>query len=470
MSLDVSIDDIGPCRKHVRVKVPQADIDHFRQEALDEVKETAAVPGFRPGRVPVKLIEKRYKKEITDQVRQKVLLGSLEQLADDKSLDPINQPDFDIETLILPDEGDFEYEFDVEVRPEFELPNYVGVTLQRPTREITDDDVDKYIERYLMQYRRIEPSSEPVQAGDYIKADIECLSAGQLLQRFSNVHLQVRSKLRFLDGELENVDTLLAGAVPGTVKEAEIVISQESPSIAQRGETVQVRITVHTVDKAVLPELTPEFFESIGVDDLEEMRVNARGTLQRQLQYEQRQSARKQVLEKITESATWELPEELVSKQVENAMRREILELQQAGYTTQEIANREADLRRNSLTTTRQGLKEHFVLDKIATKESIECEEHDIESEIYMMSLQRGENPRRVRARLQKSGLIENLEAQIRERKAVDFVLKSAVYEDVPVPSPVQDDVFSIARYICIATPTVEPDDDDDGAEADAGE
>ena len=79
MSLEVDISNVGPCRKHVRVKVPQADIDHFREEALEEVAGTASVPGFRPGRVPTKLVEKRFKKELTDQVRQRVLLTSLEQ-------------------------------------------------------------------------------------------------------------------------------------------------------------------------------------------------------------------------------------------------------------------------------------------------------------------------------------------------------------------------------------------------------
>ncbi len=139
--------------------------------------------------------------------------------------------------------------------------------------------------------------------------------------------------------------------------------------------------------------------------------------------YEQRQAVREQVLEKITESATWDLPEQLVRRQVENALRRTILEMQQAGFTTREIQARENKLRQNAVSSTRQALKEHFILDKIAEKESIEVVPADIETEIRLMAVQRGESPRRVRARLEKTGMIENLEAQIRERKAVDIIL-----------------------------------------------
>ena len=216
-----------------------------------------------------------------------------------------------------------------------------------------------------------------------------------------------------------------------------------------RGEKLEVLITVAEVERVKAPELTPAFFDRIGYADLAALRDEVRGMLERQVVYDQRQSVRRQVIEKITESATWELPEQLVRKQTENALRREILEMEQAGFTSQQIMARENQLRQNAVTTTRQALKEHFVLDKIAETEKIEVSPVDIESEIQMMAIQRGENPRRVRARLIKSGVIENLEAQIRERKAVDVVLKSAVYEDVPVPPTQYDDVQAVSISVC---------------------
>lgn len=173
--------------------------------------------------------------------------------------------------------------------------------------------------------------------------------------------------------------------------------------------------------------------------------------LERQLTYEQRQSARSQVLDKITESADWDLPEELVLRQTENALRREVLEMQQAGFTSSQIRARENEIRQRAVSTTRQALKEHFVLDRIATQEDIQVSSSDIDVEIQMMAMQSGESPRRVRARLIKSGMIENLEAQIRERMAVDFILEKAEFVDIESEQADEGDrICSIPIAICI--------------------
>ena len=155
------------------------------------------------------------------------------------------------------------------------------------------------------------------------------------------------------------------------------------------------------------------------------------------------------MLDKITASADWDLPESLVRQQTENALRREILEMSQAGFTREQIMVRENQIRQDALVTTRQALKEHFVLDKIATKEGIECEQSDIDRELLMMSFQSGEPVRRIRARMAKSGMIDNLEAQLRERKAVDFILEKATFEEVP-RKPVEKNEQASARFaIC---------------------
>jgi len=214
-----------------------------------------------------------------------------------------------------------------------------------------------------------------------------------------------------------------------------------------RGEEIALTLKVLAVKEVKLPELDSEFLERIEMESADDLRDAVRDSLERQLKYEQRQSTRRQVLEKITASADWDLPEKLVMNQVENALRREMLEMQQAGYTTQQIRSRENEMRQRAVSETRQALKEHFVLDKIAEAEEIQVTPSDIEAEIIMMAMQSGENPRRVRAKLQKSGMIENLEAQIRERKAVDVILDKAQFEDVPAEADDSSDDVEAVRY-----------------------
>jgi trigger factor len=467
LAIEVDIQNVGPCKKHVRVKVPRSDIEHFSTEAIGEIVQTASVPGFRPGRVPPALAKRRFKEEIADSVRQRVLMTSLEQLADENSLDPINEPDFDVESLRIPDEGDFEYEFDVEVRPEFEVPNYGGLKIERPIREVSEDDISAYLNRFIAQYGTFVDREVPAEAGDFVTVDLEFSRNGESFRKLPAVNLQLKPTIRFRDAEITEFDKLMAGSTPGTKKTAEITISNEAEQVEMRGEKISVTLDVTAVQQQQLPELNAAFFERVGYGDGQELRDEIQGMLQRQVTYDQRQACRRQVLEKITESASWDLPESLVNKQTENALRREILEMQQAGFTTQQILARENELRQQSISSTRQALKEHFVLDRIATQEKIEVSPIDIESEINMMAVQRGESPRRVRARLTKTGVIENLEAQIRERKAVDFILKSAQFEDVPAPkSAPSDDVQALSLSVCgMSSVVVEPTEEGDADE-----
>ena len=446
MTLQVDIQNVGPCKRHVNVKIPRADIDHYFNQTVGELVSSAVVPGFRPGHVPRKLVERRFRKEVADQIKQKILVDSLEQLAAENDLDAINEPNLRVETLQIPEEGDFEYEFDVEVRPEFELPDYKGLKIDRPVWTVSDKDVEEYLGKFLAQFESLTPSTEPAAAGDVIVASLVFKHGEETLGHLSNQRIRIKPVLRFQDAEVAEFDKLVIGAKPGDTREAETKVSMESSRIELRGENVKILFNISEVLHPVRPELTKEFLQTIGVESEEELRAEVRKVLERQVTFEQRQSARRQVLEKITESADWDLPESLVRRQVENALRREILEMQQAGFTQQQIQARENELRQNSVTTTRQALKEHFVLDRIATEEELEVTPADIETEIGLMAMQRGESPRRVRARLEKQGMIENLQAQILERKAIDVVLDRAEYKDVPKDRPESDDVEAIAH------------------------
>jgi trigger factor len=472
LELDVEIKDAGPCKKHVRVRIPRAEVDRFYEETVKTLAERTAIPGFRPGHVPQKLVEKRFRTELANDVKQRVLVESMEQLSEHENLDPINEPDIDVDAIELPEEGDFEYEFDIEVRPDFKLPNYDGLTIKRPVREITDADVDRHYESFLSQYGQLAPHEGAVEPGDVVSVSIETERDGQKLLNVADASLRVRPVLRFADAELNGFDKLMSGAQTGDERTTAVTVSPEAEEVELRGERIEVRFRVLDVKRWRKPEITKEFLSRIGVESEEELRKEIHESLGRRVTFEQRQAVREQVSEKITESATWDLPEQLVRRQVENALRRTILEMQQAGFTTREIQSRENALRQNAVTSTRQALKEHFILDKIAEQENVEVTPQDIQSEIRLMAMQRGETPRRVRARLEKSGMIENLEAQIRERKAVDVILERAKYKDVPLELSLDERVEPAPYSVChtnVTTETAEPETEEQ-AESKAGE
>jgi trigger factor len=155
--------------------------------------------------------------------------------------------------------------------------------------------------------------------------------------------------------------------------------------------------------------------------------------LQRRLEYQQRQSARDQILGQISATTSWELPEELLARQARKALARKVMEMRSEGMSEDEIRSRQRLLQQDVLKSTALALKEHFVLQKIAETEKIDVDESDVDTEIERIANQYDESPRRVRARLEKDDLMETLAAEIIERKALDLILDSAEYEDVPL-------------------------------------
>ena len=449
LNLKVEVKDAGPCLKHVRVTIPREDIEHFYDHAVEDLSGSAAVPGFRVGKVPKALVQRRFRGELKDQVKQRLLVESLEQVADENELDPINEPNLDVAALDIPEEGDFEYEFDVEVRPDFEVPDYTGLKIERPKVEVTDEQVNSYLERFLAQYGQLEPHEAAAEPGDFLTLSAKFTRNGETLHDIDEFTARLRPVLRFRDAELENFQELFAGANIGDVREADLTVSSEAETVELRGEALHATFELLDLKRLQLPEMNKALLDRIGAESEEELRANIRQSLERQAVYRERQYARTQVLGKITESANWDLPEKLVTRQVENALRRELLEMQQAGFTAADIRVRENQIRQNAITSTRQALKEHFVLDRIATQEKIEVTNRDLDQEIMLMAVQQGESPRRLRSRLQKTGLIENLEAQLRERKAVDFVLSKAEYVDIPPKDEPVDRVEAIPQSVC---------------------
>ncbi len=173
LEIEVAISDAGPCKKRLKITVPRGEIDRQYEESVNTLRKEAVVPGFRPGRAPKQLVVKRFKKQVSDQVKSALLTSSLQQIDKDYDLDPITQPKLDIEAIVLPDDGPMNFEMDIEVRPEFDLPNYQGLKVARPIAEITEKDIDLQLTYYLEQRGQVVPKLEgAAERGDYLTADL----------------------------------------------------------------------------------------------------------------------------------------------------------------------------------------------------------------------------------------------------------------------------------------------------------
>jgi trigger factor len=417
----------------IRITIPPEDIKSHFDEQYTELVHNAEVPGFRPGHAPRRLIEKKYYKEVADQVKRKLLMASLEQVGEEHNIQAISEPKFDVESIAVPTDGPMVYEFEVEVSPEFELPNYKGLKIKRPVKEFGEADVQKQLKKFMENYGQLVPKSGAAAADDHLIVDVVFRDGGQEISRTNELSLRIQPVLRFRDGTIEKFDKTMIGVKAGDVRQASVVISNEAPNQALRGRSIDAEFTVQDIKRLRLPEMNEEFLAKVGYETEEQLRDALHSVLRRRLEYEQRRVARQQLLDQLTSAVNIDLPQDLVKRQVQTTLRRKVMELREAGFGEDEIRRRYVELQQNSISATQQSLREHFILAKIADGEELKVTPEDIENQVEVMAMQADESPRRVRARLEKEGLIDTLEVQILEQLAVDRALEFAEWENVPL-------------------------------------
>lgn len=432
LDLDVQVSDAGPCKKHLKVAISRADIDRQFDETFGTMKREAQVPGFRPGRAPRALVERMFRKQVAGQVKANLLMACLEQLDEDYKLKPIATPNLDVEAIDLPDDGPMKFELEIEVQPEFPLPAYKALTVKRPTRSITEADVDAQYTTFLERYAQLVPKTEGGAAtGDFVTANLTFTLDGRVLNEAKEIQFRLQPELRFQDGKVPDAAGALAGASPGETREADAEIGSSSPDPGLRGKTIRVRFEVLDLKQLRLPEVNDAFLESTGFDTVDEVKTALRSLLERRLEFQQRQAVRREILDTLIAQTPFDLPADLVARQEASTIRRRVMEMREGGLSDGEIRAREAEIRANAHEATTRSLQEFFLLSSIADAEGIKVEEEDFDQEIEAIAARTDESPRRVRARVEKDNLADALASQILERKALDRIMEYVKFEEV---------------------------------------
>ena len=416
------------------------------------VNSPAQIPGFRIGKAPRKIVEKSYKNEVRHEVKTEILMASLEQLAEEQSLSPLSPPELDPHSVKIPDDGPMVYEFDIEVRPEFDLKDYKNLKIRKPTHAFTDAEVDSEARRVLEPFGETVPKDGAVELEDQITADAVIRRGDEELNKVSDIRLKVEPRLALSDGVAENFGKELVGASVGDTRAVDITLSQDVANESMRGAKVSAAFTIRKIEQVKRPDLTPELLAGFDVRNEEQFKELIRKRLDRLLEYNQRQIARTQVMELLAKDANFELPRDLLLRQARKSLQRKVMEMKSSGMSDEQIVGRQRVLEQDVVRSTAASLKEHFVLQKIAEMEKLEVEDDDIDAEIDRLADQTGESPRKLRSRLERDDLIETLATELLERRALDIVLETAEYEEYE-SNPLADDAGEVATVDADAAP-----------------
>jgi trigger factor len=445
----VEISDAGPCRKHVKVTIERVAIDALIEEKFSDLmlKNPAQISGFRAGKAPRKIIERKFKKEVYGEAKTQLLMASLEQLAEDSTLSPLSPPELDPGSVLIPEDGPMVYEFRIEVRPEFDLPSYKNLKVKKPVHEFSDAEIAKESTRLLEPYGSLVPkdgTTAAVALFDTVTVDAVIKDGDKELNTVNEIALKVEKRLALSDGVAQKFGEQMAGAKVGDTRSVDITLSQEVGTESLRGAKVQAVFTVKEIKATRPPELTEALYENFGVRNAEQFGEYVRARLNRFMEYTQRNAARASVFETLAKDAKFDLPQDLLVRQARKTLQRRVMEMRSSGMNDEQILGRQRVLEQDVIRTTAAALKEHFVLQKIAEIEKLEIEDEDIDAEIEAIADRSGESPRKVKARMEREDMLEALATELLERKALETVLATAEYEEYafdPLKSDDQDDI-----------------------------
>ena len=209
MTLEVEVDSPSACERHISVSIAREDVDRYLREAFDELLPKAELPGFCEGKAPRKLVENKFKKQVADQVKGSLLMDAISQVTDQQELSAISEPDFDYDAVEVPDEGPMKFEFNLEVRPDFDMPQWKGLKIEKPVRDYGPEDVDKHLKKLLRRHAEMVDKDGPIDAGDFATVDITFSKDGTPLSEMVDETVSVLATLTFADGKTEAFATAL---------------------------------------------------------------------------------------------------------------------------------------------------------------------------------------------------------------------------------------------------------------------
>ena len=428
--MKVELQDLSETRKSLAVKVPSEEVDQEIERLSQDYRRKLKIPGFRPGKAPVKLVRSRMHDQILQEVAQTLIPKALDEVILDRGLQPIATPTIrDVKT----EEGQpLTFTALFEVLPPVDPGEYKGLTLRRPPILVTDESVTEAVQRLREHSAHLEPvEARDVQNGDTVTIDLE----RRVIKTSAPDSAEHNAPESHNDIEIEiggssnppGFDEELIGMSLEETKTFVLNYPDDHESKGLAGTEVAYKIKLKLIRKKILPELDDDFARDLGkFDSLEALTTQVKTDLASQAELDADGQVRSELLQKLANSIAGEMPEALIDQEIDRRVQRFVEHL-----IAQRVDPRQANIdwdtfRKEQREPATATVRSMLVIDEIARKESLTIKEEEFEAELKRQAERAGRTLSAARALLEKDGGIVKLKEGLRREKTIDFILKEA--------------------------------------------
>lgn len=461
-AVEVKKEDLGGLRMKLTVTVPREMIEGRMSKEFAELKREAAIPGFRKGHAPLKLVEKRFATDVGQQLKSQLLGSGYLAAVEKEEIKPLGDPliwckvkeerigedgrprnvevdkllplDRALDHMNLAKDGPLTFSCEMEVKPAFELPELKGIPVKRPALSVTDKEIDEAIK--MIRYR--EATFEPVEKGgvernDMLYVDLKLTVDGEVLATEQNVDIAARP-MRLHGIPLASLGDVLVKKKVGDMVVHEATVPDDHEKVELRGKMAKFEFKINEIKRLTTPPVDAEFLTNAGYDSEADFRSDVRKQLEARLERTIKEKMLEQVGDYLVEHTQLEIPAGLSQRQTDRTVARRMIDLLQQGVPEVEIRRIVDEMRTKAHDQTIRDLKLFFVLEKIASDREIDINEEEMNAAVSDIARQSGKRFDRVRDELSKGDGLGMLYLRLRDEKVLGEILEQAEVTEGEVP------------------------------------
>jgi len=435
-----AVEDINQTKKRLRIEIPSDLIEREIKNSLEKLRHTVKIPGFRPGKAPVNLIEKRFGKQVEAEVLEKVVPEHLGNAIREAAIDPVTMP-------VLEEEFDYKrnnplvFAVTLEVKPKIENLAYENITVKDIPVNVEESDVEDALKALQNKKAVFEVADKVVEMDDFISfeyVDSE-IAGGEDIS-------SVKETISKMGNEIFPPDIMekVIGKQKGDIIEFTTTFAATA-SKELAGRTAQIKVKISEVKKKTLPEIDDEFAKDLGYETMTDLREKAREKIYAAKTEHIRKIQKAEIVRKLVESSTFEVPESLVGKEIEAIMMHKSISGSKEDSVSQNFVsdtfepvssgqeaekNKEEDPQAELRSKAVRNVQAHFILDTIGRKEGIVVSDNEVDERIAFLAQKLSATPESVRNYyLYREGSLDGLKHSIMEDKVMDALLAKATIE-----------------------------------------
>lgn len=431
--MNVTVENVAACRKKVNIEIPADEVAREWKGAIAEVRKFAPIPGFRIGHAPIQVLEKRFSKEIRDEVQRKLIPQSYREAIAKEKLKVLGAPH--VGEVKLDHGQPLRFDFTVDVAPEFALPTYKGLKVKKKKVEVKDEDIDSALNLLAEQQASFdEIKDRTLNLGDYAVVSYTGVCEGKPIVEIApsarplsenNQFWLLMGKDSFLPGFCDP----LVGAKIGEKKQVLVDFPKDFRVTELASKKATYFVEVHGIREKKLPKLDDTFAVSYKAKDLAELKGRVRDNMTREREHQSEHGVRDQIVSQLLKATTFDLPESVVNAETQNTMLDIIRENQGRGMSEDALRGKSKEIFDFAQQSARDKVRASFILSRIAIEEKVEVKEDEVLAEITRAAEQARKPVAEIRRRIEETGEIDNLRQQMAITRTLDLLVTNAIVE-----------------------------------------